>query len=209
MKPRRPRNHPRAMNLSWTPPLQFAAALVAIHVAIQLTGQWWPTTLQQALILRPLEVTEGAGWLAILGHALVHSDWGHLLMNSAFLLIFATATERGLRRPNRWFWFAVFGAGVAAGAFAQWAWWSFSGTLLGTNLLLQSAIGASGGVSALLATGTYASGGVRTARAAALGWLAINLAFALFQTNIAWAAHLGGFVGGLALAPRLRPCRSL
>ena len=203
------RQHPRAINLSWSPPLQFAAALVAIHLAIQLTGRWWPDTLQQALILRPLEVTEGASWIAVLGHGLVHSDWAHVLMNSAFLLIFATATERGLRAPNRWFWFAVFAAGVIAGAFAQWAWWSFSGAFLGSNLTLQSAIGASGGVSALLATGTYAAGGVRTARAAALGWLAINIFFALFQPDIAWAAHLGGFVGGLALAPRLRPGRRL
>ena len=93
----------------------------------------------------------------------------------------------------------IFLAGIVAGGLAQWIWWSLPG------VSQASAIGASGGVSALFATAGWAIGGRALMTRWAAGWAAVNVLLVLTEPmigiGIAWAAHMGGFLAGMVLAP--------
>jgi membrane associated rhomboid family serine protease len=178
-------------------PLRITAALEDIAYAIPLI--WTPFT-----------------------HALLHDGWEHLLVNTAWLAIFATPVAR---RYGTWPTLVIFFISAAAGAFA------FAlGNLQTTAYLL----GASGGVSGLTGaavrfifqpvivarhpeTGERVvlgrrlaslSGVMREARARTftLIWVVLNAAVPLMpaltggmDVQIAWQAHLGGFFAGLLM----------
>ena len=195
-------------NFSEPAPVRFAGLLIGFYALIAYTPLGMVRNSGELLVLRPLAVTDGLGWFATLGYSLAHAGWGHVLMNSVMLIIFAIITMRGARakgiragvtpRPERAF-MLVFLAGVLGGALAQWAWWAVTGTLD------ASAVGASGGVSALFASAGYAIGGRDQMVRYGLAWAAINALLVVFPMmgNIAWAAHLGGFAGGMLVASRL------
>ena len=203
------RSREPVFNFGEPAPVRFAALLIALFALLRYTPLGNVPESGELLVLRPLAVTEGAGWFAAFGHSLAHAGWAHVLMNSAFLVIFSIVTMRGARakairggtaaRPERAF-ALVFLAGVLAGALAQWAWWAAVGDVA------SSAVGASGGVSALLASTGYAVGGRKQMNGYGLAWVLINAVFLLFPVmggGIAWAAHLGGFAGGMLVAPFL------
>lgn len=179
----------------------------------------------------PLRITHGdlipGGMLPLawsgFTHALLHVDYTHLLLNSAWLAIFGTPVAR---RYGTWPMLAVFFLGALGGALLLSAHY-----LMTVNQYLVL-IGASGGVSALTGTavrfifqpvivgrhpetGEPVVLGRRTARLGemlanvrvrtfVLVWLGLNLAIplaGLFDVNIAiaWEAHIGGFIVGLIL----------
>lgn len=167
------------------------------------------------------------GWIPLLWtpftHAFLHAGWEHLLINCAWLAIFATPVARryGPRATV-----ILFLASAAAGAAA------FAATTLPEVQLL---IGASGGVAGLTGaacrfifqpvivgrdpeTGAQRVLGRRMAslrelmrnqRAAffIVVWLVLNAAVPFLpmligqSIGIAWQAHLGGFLAGLFLVP--------
>lgn len=167
------------------------------------------------------------GWLPLLWtpftHALLHAGWDHVLLNTAWLAIFATPVAR---RYGAAATLAIFFLGAAVGAVA------FAATTLPD---LQILIGASGGVAALTGAAVrfifqpviVASAPetgepiVLGRRLASLGevmhdprsryftliWLLLNAAVPLLplitgsRLEIAWQAHLGGFLAGLLLVP--------
>lgn len=169
------------------------------------------------------------GWLPLLWtpftHALLHAGWEHLLLNTAWLAIFATPVARryGARATA-----GVFALGAIVGAFA------FAATTLPE---LQFLVGASGGVAGLTGAATrfifqpvlYARHPetgkpvVLGRRLASLGetlrnprsryfvlvWVGLNAAIPLLPVltgqrfDIAWQAHLAGFLCGLLLVPLL------
>lgn len=146
--------------------------------------------------------------IASFGHAGLHGDWLHVIMNMGMLLALGTPLARRLSTTG---FLLVFFASVLAGA----------ATFFAVSLLLPAvhggalAIGASGGVSGVLAGAfmlmadpragwsTLISRSFLTTSAA---FLVINaiLAFggpALLGTGIAWEAHIGGYVvGALVMA---------
>ncbi len=199
-------------------PVYLAGVLVIIH----LTMLFGPTFLVRQIsllgVLRPFGLG-GVGLAdvtSLIGHGFLHAVWTgsrasgmwtHLWMNVFMMIVFGIITIRGARlqatargkRPNgRYAFIGVFLAGVIIGGLSQWALWA---------ALSQdgAAIGASGGVSALFATTAWAIGGKSQMVKFGLGWTVINAVMVvtapILGFNVAWAAHIGGYVAGAALAP--------
>lgn len=209
-----------------------AGILIAIHLAATIVlnpdGQ---AELYFWLAFQPLRIVLAAqdasvalplAW-SIFTHAFLHAGWDHLLLNVAWLVIFATPVAR---RYGGGTMIVLFLASAAGGAVL------FAATTLYQNLYL---IGASGGVAGLTGaairfmfqpvlvgqdpeTGQKVILGRRLARFRdvwgnpparyfTLIWLGLNAAVPLVplftgaSVGIAWQAHLGGFAVGFLLVP--------
>lgn len=208
-------NHTREpmFNISEKVPVWLAGLLIAIHII----AHYGPIVISNPLadwgVLLPL----GAGQpdalksaVRLIGHGFLHGSWGHVLMNSGMIVIFGVITMRGARAMRfskgrtkgvSLDFLQVFLIGVIGGGLAQLLWWKISGGLD------TAALGASGGASALFATTAWALGGKERLIGFGMGWALINavMVFAgpVLGMNLAWAAHMGGYVAGAALAPIL------
>lgn len=140
---------------------------------------------------------------AMFGHVTLHGDWLHVLFNAAMLLSMGAPVAR---RQGDGRFLLIFLIASAVGAATYFAIRLPDGA---------PAIGASGGVSGILAAAFLLMAGPRAGwpelvsrsfLQTSAGFLLLNviLAFAgpsLFGASIAWDAHLGGYVGGaLAMA---------
>ncbi len=165
------------------------------------------TILYEYFLLVPMEITAAdvtpfRQIISLLGHGFLHGSLGHVLMNSAMILIFGIITVRSIRalKPagaDLRFWL-IFLLGVIGGGIAQWGVWA------ATNTDVAAALGASGGASALFATAGWAIGGRDRLIGYGLGWVLLNIGMVLAEPligPISWAAHIGGFVIGAWLAP--------
>ena len=145
-----------------------------------------------------------AGLLPLLSHVLFHADLTHLLVNVGLLLAFGSAVERNLGVARL---LLVFVVSAIAGALIL-AWF------VGPSPVLV--MGASGAVYGLIgaAVPSLFGGLVGGRRRAALIFVAvmmgINVLLALLgqsgliaAAEIAWQAHIGGFVAGLVLGTLL------
>jgi membrane associated rhomboid family serine protease len=163
-------------------------------------------------------------------HALLHANWPHVLINSAWLAIFGTPVAR---RYGTMRFFLVFALCSAIGAFSFALFHPQSQAIL---------VGASGGISGLtglavrfifqpvimaidpesdlpvpvgrkLATIGEVFANPR-ARGLTLVWLALNALTPILpllggmDAEIAWQAHIGGFLGGFFVAPLLEQRRT-
>jgi membrane associated rhomboid family serine protease len=205
----------------------------AIHIAADLAlDEYGLGNLRIWFAFIPDRIANGAQWqggaLPLLWtgftHAFLHVDYMHLLVNTAWLMVFGTPVGRRYGAAGV---LIVFLLGALAGAIVQ------SIALMFSVNQFAILLGASGGVSALTGaamrfifepimvgkdpeTGDPVALGRRTStlagvfanprsRAFVLLWLGLNLliGFAPFilGTNvaIAWEAHVGGFVAGLLL----------
>lgn len=151
-------------------------------------------------------------------HLFLHGNWTHLAMNMVWLLAFGAVVAR---RFGPWLFFLFFFVCGIAGAATHMAlnWASDVAT-----------IGASGAISGLMAAGfrmlSYPPGAPpradllpllsRPVLGISAVWMILNAVLGItgfgagpdLVTNIAWQAHLGGFLAGLLLAgpfDRLRP----
>lgn len=205
------------------------AVLVAMHVLRQVVSPAVDREILIYLAFLPIRFGEGGGELpggllvaytSLFSHALLHVDWMHLILNSAWMLAFGALIARRTG-PVRFILLLVVAA--AAGALAYLVMSGVSQTIV---------VGASGAVSGLMGAGfrlifvVLDRGGIRFLQdhtdlvprmplAIALRdgrvlmstavWIAINLLFGIVFPNIlaaggiAWEAHLGGFFAGLLL----------
>jgi membrane associated rhomboid family serine protease len=213
-----------------SPPVVLAliAILLAIHLVLVTLGEDWQTWSLAVFGFNPLRwfpgtpiaMIQGSQYWSLLTYAFLHADWIHVILNCLWLLVFGTPVAR---LGGTWRFLAVCAAGAIGGSLASLAlhW--------GQNINL---IGASGAVSGLLAASVpilygaaspdrYLSPGEMLRSRSALIfmgiWLAITLmtgsanmtAGAFEGLQIAWEAHIGGFVFGLIAFYLIMPRRRL
>jgi membrane associated rhomboid family serine protease len=210
------------------------SALVGLMAAIHLASTLALNQDGQAQLIfwfafLPLRIVAGGQDLALalpllwtpFTHALLHGGWEHLLVNVAWLAIFATPVARRYGPvPTLLIFFISSAAGAAA----------FAATTLWSGAYL---VGASGGVSGLtgaavrfifqpVIVATHPETGEREimgrklasfadlwrdrrARLFTLIWVILNAAVPLLPmltgtvVQVAWQAHLGGFFAGILM----------
>jgi membrane associated rhomboid family serine protease len=150
-----------------------------------------------------LDVPVAPVWLTPLTATLLHGGWIHLLFNMVMLVYCGRAAEKAVGPMGIAILYIV---GAYAAALGQWAQGPASATPM---------IGASGAISAIIATYALLYGEVRTralgpiparllhALWLAAAWIAITVLidYAMAEgTHVAIGAHIGGFLVGLILA---------
>ncbi len=207
----------------------FLAVLIGVHAVRQFIGAAGEEHVISYLALYPFRLGPDGGsviggfWIGVSSlatHALLHSDWLHLLINGAWLLAFGSLIARRTSVAGFAVLFVV--CAIAGGLF-----------FIGINGFSQAiVIGASGAISGLMGAAfrlifaAYQGGGMallqrypklvpRMSLAMALRdratmvasglWVLFNLLFGLGgpmlvgAASIAWEAHLGGFLAGFVL----------
>ena len=202
-------------NIAERAPVWLAGILIVIYAAILYLPNILTSAAVNFMILKPLGTFGRSNFdqaFSLLGHGFLHGSWSHVLMNSAMMIVFGVATIRGAKllaasqgmpAKGEAKFLLVFLIGIIAGGLAQWLYWSVINIVQsGANV---GALGASGGASALFATAAWAIGGKDKLIAFGIGWMFINLIIVLAESiigiSIAWAAHLGGYIGGALIAP--------
>jgi membrane associated rhomboid family serine protease len=193
--------HERAINL---PPA--ILWLIVINVAVQLVRQLLSEALDDKLILQfgliPAHYTAGAGddWLSLIGapvaYQFLHGGWVHLGVNMLSLAAFGAPVERTLG-PRRFVFFYL-SAGIAAGIVHVLIYPDSVDPVVGASGAISGVFGA---VLMLLRRG----GGLTSLLPVAGIWIAMNVFFGIVggtpgagDQPVAWAAHIAGFVYGLA-----------
>ena len=204
--------HERAINL---PPA--ILWLIVINVAVQAVRLLLSDAVDDKLILQfglvPANYTAdtGVGWLSLIGapiaYQFLHGGWVHVGVNMLSLAAFGAPVERILG-PRRFVLFYL-SAGIVAGV---------------VHVLIYAdsvdpVVGASGAVSGVFGAVLILmrrSGSLTSLLPVAGVWIALNIFFGVFGGTpgadgqpVAWAAHIAGFVYGLAairlFLPRLPP----
>jgi membrane associated rhomboid family serine protease len=194
-------SHERAINL---PPALLA--LIVINLAVHLLRQLMSESMDQevvtllGLVPSAYTGTPGGPWwslvLAPITYQFIHGGWVHLGVNMITLAAFGAPVERllGVRR------FVLFylSAGVVAG-FIHVAFFYDSA---------DPVVGASGAISGVFGAVLMALrhvGRLSSLLPVAGIWIALNVFFGLWGGGpgtggepVAWTAHIGGFVYGLA-----------
>lgn len=142
-------------------------------------------------------------WAGLVTHIFLHGGWMHLAMNVFMLAAFGSGVEKWLG-PRRML--IVFFVSALFGAAAHYA------LNIGSPYPM---IGASGAISGLFAAaivmmnrGQREMGGRVGILPFALLWIGLSIGFGMLGgpdgSIIAWAAHVGGFLGGFAVLKAMR-----
>ncbi len=169
----------------------------------------------------PFPGPPAARWWSFVSHMLLHGDWMHLIINSVWMLAFGSVLARRLGGAR---FLAVSAASAAAGAAASLAlhWGGELTILVGASGAISGQL--AGAVRLMFAEdGSLATLGRKRferVRALSLGetfrtpralmflavWLAITMVAGALSfgppgegARVAWEAHVGGFLAGLAL----------
>jgi membrane associated rhomboid family serine protease len=197
-----------------------AANLAAFLVELSLGGALEPFVRRWGLV--PADVVESlraseapAALITLLTSNFLHAGWLHLLFNMVYLGVFGLPVERRVGAGG----FALLY--VASGLIGSLAY------LVAQPASQVPAIGASGAIAGVIGAHLVLFPGATLGSLAPvlflhvvestptllllLLWLATQLfssvASLTTSTGIAWWAHVGGFAGGIALAPLLRNLR--
>lgn len=125
-------------------------------------------------------------------HMFIHGGWLHLAMNSIMLLAFGSGIEKWMGGKKMLILFLISGLFGVATHFAL------------NYASIYPVVGASGGLSGLFAAALLMinkqQGGVQKIWPFVLLWIGISVLFGFMGSpdggQIAWAAHVGGFLGG-------------
>ncbi|PHR90893.1 MAG: hypothetical protein COA69_14370 [Robiginitomaculum sp.] len=209
--PQRPAQPPKEpiLNIEDPAPFVLAAVFGLCHLGFVMAPQSFSAFASQSFALfsangqvlipgRPLGSVS-----TLLTHTLLHADWSHVLMNSAFIAIFGVIAIRGVKHKNKpvlgvmrrgsVVFLAIFVLGAISGGLAQWLYWILANST-------GAAIGASSGGAALFACTAWGIGGKKRLMSFGIMVMAFDLFSTLMGGNPAWAAHLGGYSMGAALA---------
>lgn len=199
--------------------LWLIGVLVAVHLAVTLAPASVADPIVSQLVFIPARFTDGASFFALtvpfVGHMLLHGGWLHLTVNCLWLLVCGPVVVRRFGTFSFLLFLVACGAAGAA-AYLVLNWGSAA-----------PMIGASGGISGLMAAAIRLVRWPNTSVPGPLmpiwsrsvliftgAWVVTNALFGIlgFGTGegaqIAWQAHLGGYLCGLFLidlVDRLRP----
>ena len=180
-----------------------AAILLFWNIDIAAVAGGFIPARVPAIDVSGLDVPLVPVWLTPLTATLLHGGWVHLLFNMVMLVYCGRAVEKAVGPAGIAILYLV---GAYAAALGQWAQGPASVTPM---------IGASGAISAIIATYALLYGEVRmraigpiSARLLhalwlAVAWVAITILidYAMAEgTHVAIGAHIGGFLVGLILA---------
>lgn len=181
--------------------------LVSIHLIMQLLPEGIPNVVFFYMSFIPGMYQTPFDFLpqiliTPLTHTLLHGSWFHLLINIGMLTAFGSAIAKftGARR-----FLILFAMASVFGALTHlFFFWGSANPL----------IGASGGISGLfgallriLQDRGHMQAGWRGLMPITLLWIGISVLFAMLATvpgdagEIAWTAHIGGFLSGMVLYP--------
>ena len=158
-------------------------------------GAFWQSVLSGAE--QPIYAAQP--YLMFLSHAFLHGDLLHFVLNGVILLALGKFISQ---QVGPWAMLLVFAVSAVAGGLAYAA---LSGSA-------APMVGASGAVFGFIGLWQYWEYAARRARGLTLkpvyqmlaGLVVINLVLAvMLQGGLAWQAHLGGFVAGVALGPAM------
>lgn len=141
--------------------------------------------------------------VSLITHMFLHGSWMHVIMNAFMLAAFGSGVERWLGSKRL---LALF---ILSGLFGVMAHY-----ILNTSSPYPM-IGASGGLSGLFAAaiimlnrGQREIGGRVGILPFALIWIGLSIGFGMLGgpdgSSIAWAAHVGGFLGGFIVLKAMR-----
>lgn len=144
------------------------------------------------------EAFDAATVISPLSYMFLHGGWAHVIINATMIMAFGTGVERWIGGRKMLLFFILCGI---VSAFIHFTLNPFS---------TDPVIGASGGISGLFAAtlilmqkNAPAATGRRNLISFIVLWIVISVLFGLFGgpggESIAWAAHIGGFLAGLAL----------
>ena len=193
--------HERAINL---PPA--ILWLIVINLAVQGIRLLLSEAVDDNLVLQfglaPANYTAdtGIGWLSLIAapitYQFLHGGWVHVGVNMLSLAAFGAPVERTLG-PWRFVFFYL-SAGVIAGLVHALIYSTSVDPVVGASGAVSGVFGA---VLILMRRG----GGLTSLLPVAGVWIAMNIFFGYFDLTpgaggqtVAWAAHIAGFVYGLA-----------
>ena len=211
-------HHEPIFNISDPAPFIVAGIILMCHLGFVIAPDAFKQTFYAANVLA---ARDGNVFLSgrpigniptLITHTLLHGDWTHVLLNAGFIVAFGVITIKatknlttpifGRLKRGPVVFFGIFLAGALFGGLLQWAFWVL------TDATVNS-VGASTGGAALFASAGWAIGGKQRM----IGFIAVMVAFDAFVIfaggasggfhNPAWAGHLGGFLAGALLAPKL------
>ena len=179
--------------------------MLAFFIAIHLIIAFWPAAELWAITnlgFIPGAFTGHAPFSALslitpLSHMTLHGGWLHLGMNMVMLAAFGTGVERWIGPRSMILFFVICGlCGIAL---------HFLIYLTSTTPVIGASGGLSGFFAAALAMMNRLNNNPQARKQllyAAGIYIAISVMFAFTSgpggSNIAWAAHVGGFLGGFA-----------
>lgn len=194
---------PPALNI---PPVTmgFAVLLLGIHVVVSLTGYMNPVL--ESMIFSFLGFTPNAlvtleafSPITLITYALFHASWLHVGMNILMLAAFGAGVEKGFGKKS---YLLIFWGSCVIAALVHFAIDPHSTIPI---------VGASGGISGLFGAALLLlreQGTPMKLMPLILVWVGISALFGFMGapdgSSIAWVAHIGGFLGGLAITQYLR-----
>lgn len=149
------------------------------------------------------DIANGLPLLSLFTHMLLHGNWMHIVMNAFMLAAFGSGIEKWLGSRRLIILF------LASGLFGVATHY-----ILNTQSIFPM-IGASGAISGLFAAailmlnrGQREMGGRFGILPFALLWIGLSIGFGMLGgpdgSAVAWAAHVGGFLGGFAVLKMMR-----
>lgn len=187
--------------------------IVAVHLLQAFLPQLMSDDFIVALAFIPARYTGDlplgiAGLTSTVTHMFVHGGWMHLIVNIAGLMAFGAGLEKimGARRLLI-FYFACGFCGAAAHFLLNM---HETAPMIGASGAIS---GLFGGVMMMMYSAGMLGSGYRRLLPLIIVWILMSMAFGFFglpgvDSPIAWATHVGGFLGGLLLyrpVMRLRP----
>lgn len=191
--------------------LAFLAIHILTDVILSAPQQFW-VFMHFGFVPGYYTGTLPFGWAALAGpltFTFLHGSWTHIILNGFMMMAFGTGVERWIGSKRLFVFFML--CNIFA-ALAQFAFSPFS---------TAPVIGASGGLSGLFAAillmmqqqNGLGAGNRHGILPFILLWIIISVLFGMVggpgDTNIAWAAHIGGFLAGFVIYKPVMKARFL